>query len=417
MAFGHLASETGVGSARLLKRAVHRSKPVSQEGLLERVFTLAFRGLVYPQIWEDPVVDMEAMALGSDHHVIAIASGGCNVLSYLTASPRGITAVDVNRAHVALTKLKIAGACWLPGWAEFYRFFGEADEKENLAVYRRHLAPRLDATTRLYWERRGWQGRKRISHFRRNIYKRGLLGRFIGMSHVVARAYGVDPKAVLAARSPREQRMFFEQKIAPLFDKKFIRWVTNRKSSLFGLGIPPAQYDALVSDAPSMADILKERLERLACDFPLRDNYFAWQAFARSYAPGASGPLPPYLCKHNFEQIRQSAARINVVHASLTDTLRKMEAGSVDRYVLLDAQDWMTDTQLNDLWHEITRTAGPRARVIFRTAGYESILPGRVAADLLSRWRYEEMASRDLGARDRSSVYGGFHLYILRDLH
>src|SRR5262245_58436922 len=106
--------DLGIPPSRLLKRAVHRSKPVSREGLLERLFTLAFRGLVYPQIWEDPVIDMEAMALGPEHHVVAIASGGCNVLSYLTASPRAITAVDVNRAHVALTRLKLAGVLKLP---------------------------------------------------------------------------------------------------------------------------------------------------------------------------------------------------------------------------------------------------------------------------------------------------------------
>ena len=40
--------------------------------------------------------------------------------------------------------------------------------------------------------------------------------------------------------------------------------------------------------------------------------------------------------------------------------------GSRDRYVLLDAQDWMTNAQLEALWTEITRTARPGARVIFR---------------------------------------------------
>lgn len=417
MTLDHPTSNDPVPSSRLLKRAVHRSPTASRDGVLERLFTLAFRGLVYPQIWEDPVIDMEAMALGPEHHVVTIASGGCNVLSYLTAAPARITAVDVNRAHIALTKLKIAGACWLPGWAEFYRFFGEADEAENLRAYRRYLAPRLDAATRHYWERRGWQGRKRISHFKRNIYKRGLLGRFIGASHAIARAYGVDPREVLRARSLSEQRQFFDENIAPLFEKRLVKWMTSRKASLFGLGIPPAQYDALASGAPTMAAILKERLERLACDFPIRDNYFAWQAFARSYAPGASGPLPPYLSKQNFGKIRENAGRVRVLQASFTDVLRNMLPASVDRCVLLDAQDWMTGGQLNDLWREITRTARPKARVIFRTAGEESILPGRIEEGVLSRWRYEEMASHDMCVRDRSSVYGGFHLYVLRDLH
>ena len=53
----------------------------SKAGLLERAFALMFRGLVYPQIWEDPVADMEALAIGPDHHVVTIASGGCNALS------------------------------------------------------------------------------------------------------------------------------------------------------------------------------------------------------------------------------------------------------------------------------------------------------------------------------------------------
>ena len=46
-----------------LAAAVHRYGAVSRKGLEERFFTLAFSGLVYPQIWEDPVVDLEAMAL------------------------------------------------------------------------------------------------------------------------------------------------------------------------------------------------------------------------------------------------------------------------------------------------------------------------------------------------------------------
>ena len=137
---------------RLLGDAVHRSKAVSASGLLERLFTLAFNGLVYPQIWEDPVVDMKAMEIEPHHHVVTIASGGCNALSYLTADPAKITAVDLSHAHVALVRLKLAGLRHLPGWQSFYRFFGEADDRQNLADYRRFLRPVLDVETRKYWE-------------------------------------------------------------------------------------------------------------------------------------------------------------------------------------------------------------------------------------------------------------------------
>jgi S-adenosylmethionine-diacylglycerol 3-amino-3-carboxypropyl transferase len=88
-----------------LHQAVHRHNPTSRQGIQERLFTLTFSGLVYPQIWEDPVVDLAALKLQRGEELIAIASGGCNVLSYLAAAPISITAVDLNPAHVALKKV------------------------------------------------------------------------------------------------------------------------------------------------------------------------------------------------------------------------------------------------------------------------------------------------------------------------
>ena len=416
MLAGHKADNLAVSARKLIGRAVHRYKPASKEGILERLFTLAFSGLVYPQIWEDPVVDMRALQIEPHHHVVAIASGGCNALSYLAASPAKVTAVDLNRAHVALVRLKLAGLKYLPGWDAYYRFFGEADERQNIANYKRHLKPVIDSETRRYWESRTFTGRRRLSHFKSNIYRKGLLGRFIGMGHIVAKAYGHDMAGFLDSRSIAEQRQFFDTKIAPLFYRRLVKWATGKHISLYGLGIPPAQYDAM-SDGKPMSAVLRSRLERLTCDFPLRENYFAWQAFGRAYAPGASGPLPPYLEERHYAHVWSSADRVEVRHESLTSVLAAMPAASAHRFVLLDAQDWMTDEQLNALWRAITHAAAPGSRVIFRTAGKHTILPGRVAPHVLGHWRYLEDTSAELGARDRSSIYGGFHIYELAAEH
>jgi S-adenosylmethionine-diacylglycerol 3-amino-3-carboxypropyl transferase len=332
------------------------------------------------------------------------------VLSYLAARPARVTAVDLNRAHVALTRLKLAGIRRLPTYRDFYRFFGEADERANVDAFRQFIAPHLDPETAAFWNGRSVQGRRRISLFRRNIYRRGLLGRFIGFGHGLARLYGLDLRDFLAARTIEQQRAFFDERIAPLFDRKLVRWLSRRPASLFGLGIPPAQYAELAAGG-DVAQVLRQRLERLACDFPLRENYFAWQAFNRGYAPAGSGPLPPYLQERHYAAIREGALRVEVKRASFTDALKAMPDASADRYVLLDAQDWMKPEQLDALWAEITRTARPQARVIFRTAGEASILPGRLSPRLLSGWRYEEERSRALTRGDRSSIYGGFHLY------
>ncbi len=402
-------------SNSLLKQAVRRHKVMSREGMLEKLFERLFRGLVYAQIWEDPEIDLEAMALTPDCHIVAIASGGCNILSYLTADPARITAVDLSQAHVALNRLKLTAARKLPSWSDYYRFFGAADSAANPRAYDRQIAPHLDAESRAYWEARSLHrgGQRRISIFAKNAYRHGVLGRFIGAAHVAARAYGVNFNGLLAARTIEEQRRYFDTVLAPLFDKSLVRWATSNRLSLYGLGIPPAQYEALAGGR-DMGSVLRDRLERLACGFSLADNYFAWQAFGRSYARDARGPLPPYLRQENFPAVQRGAGKVEVLNRSVTDYLASCPAASRDRYVLLDAQDWMTDAQLNALWAEITRTARPGARVIFRTAAEPSLLPGRVAPALLDQWHYEADASRAFTARDRSAIYGGFHLYVLK---
>jgi S-adenosylmethionine-diacylglycerol 3-amino-3-carboxypropyl transferase len=346
--------------------------------------------------------------------LVAIASGGCNILSYLTAAPVRITAIDLNPAHIALTRLKLAAARHLPDYSAFHRFFAEADANANITAYFEHIRPHLDEKTRRYWESRNAIGRRRIAYFRSNLYRHGLLGTFIGASHLVARMHGRNPRKLLSARSREEQRRIFESELAPLFDKRHIRWLVDRPSALFGLGIPPSQFKALKGNESHMAKVLRNRLKRLACDFDLADNYFAWQAFGRRYASGGSGPLPPYLQRANFETLRARATSVEVEHRSLTEYLAAEPAATVDGFVLLDAQDWMTDEQLTALWHEIVRSARPGARVIFRTAGEDTILPGRVPDEILARFSYDPETSRRLTLEDRSSIYGGFHLYVMR---
>ena len=396
-----------------LDSAVHRSRALSRAGALERLFTFAFRGLVYPQIWEDPVVDMEALALRPSDHVVAIASGGCNVLSYLTADPAKISAVDLNGAHVALGRLKLCAAKTLPDHASFLRFFGDANSPANVEAYDRHVHPALDAVSAGYWNGRAWGGR-RIAAFARGFYRFGLLGKFIGGGHLLGKLYGCDPESVLRATSLAEQRAAFERGVAPIFKKGLAKWLSRQPASLFGLGIPPAQYRKLAADRPGgIAAVLYHRLERLACDFPIGENYFAWQGFGRRYDTASDAALPPYLQRRHFDVVRARADRVGYHQQSMTAFLAGQPAASVDGFVLLDAQDWMGDDDLADLWTEIGRTAAPGARVIFRTAADERLLPGRLPPRLLAPWQTNEAECRAWCDRDRSSIYGAFHLYRL----
>jgi S-adenosylmethionine-diacylglycerol 3-amino-3-carboxypropyl transferase len=402
----------------LLEKAAHQRPATTKRGALERLFTLMFQGFVYNQIWEDPAIDLEALQLKPHHRLLTIASGGCNVLNYLAADLQKIIAVDLNDNHIALTRLKLSALAKLPGYEAFFRFFGEANDKANRDAYDEYLSKGLDEDTRAYWEKHIPLHGRRINMFARNLYRYSLLGRFIGILHVVARLHGKKLKKVLDARTIEEQRRAFDRHIAPLFDYKSIKLLSKSPVSLYALGIPPAQYDELVSSSNGNAiAVLRERVERLACDFPINENYFAWQAFGRGYDLQNRSAVPAYLRRDTYEVIRNRTDRVEVRHASLTDFLREQPAQSMHRYVLLDAQDWMNPAQLAELWAEIDRTADARdARVIFRTAGPDSPLPRKLPADLLAPWTYLEQESRAWHARDRSSIYGGFHVYARRPL-
>ena len=404
-------------TATRLEQAVHRHRLFSRSGALERLFTLWFRGLVYTQIWEDPRVDAEALQLDDTSRILTISSAGCNVLNYLAYEPARVLAVDLNPAHMALTRLKVAALRHLPAHEQFFQFFGVGAGAENVEAYRRHLRPELDDATREFWDARTWAGlrRPRIQAFEEGFYEHGVLARFQGLARWVSRiVQGRAPEELLAATSRREQRAFFEDCVAPFFDHPVVRRVGRQPATLYSFGIPLSQYRSLSEAADSsIVDLYRDRLERLVCGFPLSDNYFAWQAFGRQYDTEARSAVPPYLKGQHYGRLKYLLDRVDTRLSSLTEALRGQPDNNFDSFVLLDAMDWMSPEAIATLWAEIARVGEPGARIIFRTAGPHSVVDPALPEALRRRFSYERLRSRALHQQDRSAVYGMFHLYVL----
>ena len=397
-------------SKELLKNAVYANK--KKISIHDRLFAFWFERLVYPQIWEDPVVDLKALNLKPTDHLITIASGSCNALSYLTASPKKITAVDLNHTHVALGQLKIEAFKQLT-YKEFYRFFGEANSVNNPRIYRELLAPNLNRATRDYWEG-GIKGFERIRMFEKGFYKYGLLGKLIGIIHIGAKLYRVKLDELLKQPSIEAQGQWFDDNVAKIFDSRLVKKIMGSPLALYNLGIPPSQHASLCEDRPeSMAQVLKERARKLATVDDINNNYFAYQAYGRRYDHSNPSNKPLYLQEQYFELIRNNIDRLSIEQNNVLDALKSMPANSVDAVVLLDAQDWMTADEMITLWTEITRTANLGARVIFRTAGAASPIETSLGKDLNQRWKRNHTKSDQLIHEDRSAIYGAFHLYEL----
>ncbi len=403
-------------SAKLLQDAVHQDRLMSREGLLQRLFSLWFNGFVYNQIWEDPRVDLAALQLTPESRILTIASGGCNILNYLVEQPAAIVAVDLNPYHMYLTRLKLASLAHLPHYEDFFNFFGKADTPENIENYHRYVGDRLDEETRAFWEHSRLAGKPRINYFANNFYSYTRSGYFLRFAHWLARLIGYDAREFLKARDQVEQQRLFEQTVSPFFDHWLIKGICRLSFVVFSLGIPPQQYRAMEQEAGGrIENLFRERVRKLTCDFPLSENYFTWQALDMRYDLKQRQALPAYLWEENYHALKGNLHRVETHVASMIDYLKEQPDNSLDRFVLLDAQDWMKPHVIVELWQEIARVGKPGSRIIFRTAGSESPVESALPPGLKVRFDYQEALSNELFQQDRSAIYGGFHVYTMKD--
>jgi S-adenosylmethionine-diacylglycerol 3-amino-3-carboxypropyl transferase len=397
-------------NTQLIADAVRNSRGHDESTVWDRLFAFWFRRLVYTQIWEDPEADLAALQLPLGSTIVTISSGGCNALSYLTAQPAQVYAVDLNEAHLSLLKLKLAGIRAFSSYAEFWQFFGAATSPANSELYRNRLRPILDADARAYWDKRNIVGRPRHGYFTDGFYRHGMLGRFIGLVHLLAKLARIDLSALLRGKAGAPERLQALDRLHRLFHSPLARLITGTPALLFSLGIPPQQRALLGGGAP-LNEVLHERLLRLINGHPNETNYFAWQALHRSYPGPGDHCLPPYLQRSQFERMRNSAGLIIPIHANLRLFLESLPAREIDAVVLLDSQDWMAPEEIRALWNAIDRAGSDNVRVIFRTAGEESPLESSELVPLRQVWRRDEGRSTVGFEQDRSGIYGGFHCY------
>jgi S-adenosylmethionine-diacylglycerol 3-amino-3-carboxypropyl transferase len=400
-------------STQLIADAVRNSRGDDQSTVWDRLFAFWFRRLVYTQIWEDPEADLAALQLPVGSTIVTISSGGCNALSYLTAQPAQVFAVDLNEAHLSLLKLKLAGLRAFSKYADFWQFFGEGASPANSALYRDHLWLWLDADSRAYWDKRNVIGRPRYAYFTDGFYRHGMLGRFIGLAHVLAKLARIDLKALLSGKVDSPERTQALDRLHRLFHSPLAKLITGTPALLFSLGIPPQQRELLGGGAP-LNEVHYERLLRLINGHPNETNYFAWQALGRRYRGPGDLCLPPYLQARQFARMRDGAGLIIPVHANLRQFLESLPARQIDAVVLLDSQDWMAPEEIGALWNAIDRAGSDDVRVIFRTAGKESPLDSEELVSLRDIWRRDEERSAIGFERDRSGIYGAFHCYERR---
>jgi S-adenosylmethionine-diacylglycerol 3-amino-3-carboxypropyl transferase len=407
---------------QLVLEAVKQKQVSKKQSVLQKLFAVWFDAFVYNQIWEDPRVDLKALELDQNSRVLTISSGGCNALNYLLEKPQNITAVDLNRHHIYLLNLKLAALKNLPTYEDFFAFFGYGKHQKNKGNYQKFIAPNLDEETKRFWGSNSLIGRithvKRIDFFDKDgLYEHSRNGYFLRAFNKFSRIMGCKPDELLKAKTHEEQEKLYAQYLEPFFNSFFIKAIGKLPITLFGLGIPPQQYDEMKKDFDedgNILDVYRERAKRLAVEYPIYENYFAWQAFARKYDTENRRAVPEYLKEENYEVLKENADKLNTKIGSVTEQIKHNDFGRFNRFVFLDAQDWMNEEAMTDLWSVIAEKSESGSRIIFRTAASSSPIKKNLPKSLFEKFEYQENLSKELFKQDRASIYGGFHLYILR---
>src|SRR6201994_679514 len=213
-------------SAQLIADAVRGGRLHDEQTIWDRIYAFWLRRLVYTQIWEDPEADLAALQLPLGSTIVTVSCGGCNALSYLTAQPAQVYAVDLNQAHLSLLKLKLAGIRAFSDYSDFWQFFGEASSPANARLYRDFLRPMLEDAARAYWDKRNVIGRPRHAYFADGFYRHGMLGRFIGLAHGLAKLTGVDLQALLTANVDSPERLQAMERLHRVFHSPLAKFLT-----------------------------------------------------------------------------------------------------------------------------------------------------------------------------------------------
>src|SRR3954469_12692268 len=105
--------------------------------------------LVFTHNWEDPLCDHAALKIKNTDSVMAITSGGCNVLGFLLFDPEIIYSVDINPSQSCLLELKMAAIKNLD-FGEFILFSGLQSYDHRLQLYGKFKSD-LSTAAQTFW--------------------------------------------------------------------------------------------------------------------------------------------------------------------------------------------------------------------------------------------------------------------------
>lgn len=357
---------------------------------------VALSKLVFTHNWEDPESDHAALKIKSNDAVVAITSGGCNVLGFLLLDPGVIYSIDINPAQSYLLELKMAAIKCL-SFDEFIGFAGLKPHDDRLALFQNikmHLSEEAISF---------WNSKQKIlakGFIMQGKYERfiQIAGKFINLLQGKKRVQGL-----LMGKSKKEQENYFDK----VWDTRRFHYLFKilfNKRMLAKRGLV-ADYFHFDDGSKSFAESFYNRSKKAFRNIPVKGNYFLSLYLLGKYRNGDE--VPAYLKRENFEIIKSRIGRIKISTSEAQGWIDSMPDKSIDCFALSNICELMSDRDTNRLFTGVFRTSRSNGRVIFRNL----MIPREVPDALKDQVIKDEVLSRYIYDNDRSFVYGKVAAY------
>lgn len=303
---------------------------------------------IYAFAWEDARVDQRLLRLTADDAVLAITSGGDNLLSYLVdAAPHRIHAVDVNPAQNHLLELKLACfAAPLPH-ADIWRLFGDGRHPHFRPLLLTQLSPHLSSHAFQFWLDRTHVFAPAARGG--GLYETGQSGIALRATKWLFRAFGAAAhvRRMCAATTLNQQKEIWRDKVRPIILSRWLSAavIANERFLWKALGVPAAQRNLILADyherqkrggggsgggsGNAMWEYVVNTLDPVVESSLLgSDNYFYLLCLLRHYTPQSH---PAYLSPASYKKLTQPGAFAGVrIHTDeINEVLARLKPGSL----------------------------------------------------------------------------------------
>ncbi len=354
--------------------------------------------LLYAQNWEDPRLEMQALAV--DHHdrVLAVAGGGCTVLSLLAQAPHELHAVDLSEAQLRVVALKVAAIRALPA-DEANGFLGGGWHPNRAGAFVQ-VRKQLGEADRRYWGERS------------GLPERGILDQ--GRAEKAIAAFRRAIRVLIHPRQ-RSEQLFNLQTLEE--QQRFYRehWNNRRwrllfrtlRKGTFDRALDPSIYQYV---APGdLGQQLYQRAERCLTQLPIRENYFLSRMLLGQHLGHPEG-RPPYLQPAGTEGVLKNSDRLRLHHGGVVEYLRDQADSSFDKLYLSNISEWMPEPDRVALFTQVLRVGRPGAKVCWRSLMLDRPVPRNLQEHIV----VDSERSTELTRTDRAFLNAAFAVAEIR---